>query len=66
MALKMKIISNISVERNVLFHVGYVQDHPFWFNQSSVSTKYNVEMESMRWGLAEGNQVVIYAWHNIH
>lgn len=56
MALKMNIVSNISVERNVLFQVGYVPDHPFWFNQSSVSTKYNVQMESMRWGLAEGIQ----------
>ena len=41
----MNIISNISVERNVLFQVGYVPDHP---NQSSVSTKYNVQMESIR------------------
>ena len=60
MALKMKIISNIPVERNVLFQVGYVQDDPFWFNQSSVSTKYNVQMELIRWGLAKATKVVIY------
>lgn len=55
MPLKRKIISNISVEGNVLFQVGYVQDHPFRFNQSSVNTMHNVQMESMRCGLAEGS-----------
>lgn len=49
-------MSNISVEGNVLFQVGYVQDHPFRFNQSSVSCMHNVQMESMRCGLAEGRQ----------
>ena len=52
----MKIISNISVEGNVLFQVGYVQDHPFRFNPSRVSTMYNVQMESVRYGPAEGSQ----------
>lgn len=56
MPIKMKTVSNVSVEGNVLFQVGYVQDHPFRFNQSSVSTMYNVQMELMRCGLAEGSQ----------
>lgn len=53
----MKTVSNISGEGNVLFQVGYVQDHPFRFNQSSVSTIYNGQMELMRCGgPAEGSQ----------
>lgn len=53
---KMKTVSNISQKGNVLFQVGYVQDLPFRFNQSSVNTMYNVQMELMRCGLAEGRR----------
>lgn len=56
MPLKMKAISNIHVEGNVLFHVGYAQDRPFRFNPSNVSTVNNVQMESVRCGLADGSQ----------
>lgn len=52
MPLKMK---TTCVEENVLFQVGYVQDHPFRFNQLSVSTMNNAQMELTRCGLAGGN-----------
>lgn len=53
MPLKMK---TTCVEENVLFQVGYVQDHPFRFNQLSVSTMNNAQMELTRCGRAEGSE----------
>lgn len=37
MLLERKAVSNLSVEGNVLFQVGYIKDHLFRFNHSSVS-----------------------------
>lgn len=54
--MKMKTICNIFVEENELFQAGHIQDHLFSFNWSSVRSMHNVQMESVRCGLAEGSQ----------
>ena len=52
----MNTTSHISVDENVPCQAGRVQDHLFRLIQSSVSSVYDVQTESVRCGLAGGSQ----------